>query len=221
VEVHRYDRVDSTQAVARTLADDGAVHGTVVLAEEQTAGRGRLDRRWSSARGENLTFTLVLRPNLPVRDAPLLTLGAAAGLAVAFDLRVKWPNDLVTDTGEKVAGILAEMETRGDRVGYVLLGVGLNVNQVDFPPDLPNATSLARLRGPQDRDEVLGRAVSAILAWSCHPDRLNLWRQRAHTLGKYVRIGAIEGVATGLRDDGALLVDGTPVLAGEISPPPG
>lgn len=214
--VHRFDTVDSTQTVARAMAEGGAPHGTVVLAEEQTAGRGRLDRRWASARGENLTFTLVLRPRIPVRDAPLLTLGAAAGLAVAFDLRVKWPNDVVTADGRKVAGLLAEMETAGDRVAFVLLGVGLNVNQTKFPLELPNATSLALLRGPQDREDALERAVSAILAWSDHPDRLALWRQRAHTIGRHVRIGDVEGVATGLRDDGALLVDGVPVLAGEI-----
>ncbi|MDP2313025.1 MAG: biotin--[acetyl-CoA-carboxylase] ligase [Pseudomonadota bacterium] len=214
--LHRYDTVTSTQAVARVLAEAGAPHGTVVLAEEQTAGRGRLDRRWESARGLNLTFTLVLRPRIAARDAPLLTLGAAAGLAVAFDLRVKWPNDLVTGEGRKVAGLLAEMDTILDRVEFVLLGVGLNVNQVAFPEWLPNAASLATVGGPQDREEVLERAVAAILAWSEHPDRLTLWRQRAHTLGKQVRIGAIEGLATGLRDDGALLVDGVPVLAGEI-----
>ena len=214
--LHRYDVVSSTQTVARALAEEGAPHGTVVLAEEQTAGRGRLDRRWDSARGLNLTFTLVLRPRIAARDAPLLTLGAAAGLATAFDLRVKWPNDLVTAEGCKVAGLLAEMDTMGDRIAFVLLGVGLNVNQVDFPEWLPNATSLALLGGPQDRDEVLERAVAAILAWADHPDRLSLWRHRAHTLGKHVRIGAVEGVAAGLRDDGALIVGGVPILAGEI-----
>lgn len=214
--LHRYDVVSSTQSVARALADDGAPHGTVVLAEEQTAGRGRLDRRWDSARGLNLTFTLVLRPRIAARDAPLLTLGAAAGLATAFDLRVKWPNDLVTGEGRKVAGLLAEMDTLGDRLAFVLLGVGLNVNQTVFPEALPNATSLAVIAGPQDREDVLERAVASIVAWADHPDRLSLWRHRAHTLGRRVRIGEVEGVATGLRDDGALIVDGVPVLAGEL-----
>jgi len=216
VLLHRYDVVSSTQSVARALADDGAPHGTVVLAEEQTAGRGRLDRRWDSARGLNLTFTLVLRPRIAARDAPLLTLGAAAGLATAFDLRVKWPNDLVTGEGRKVAGLLAEMDTLGDRLAFVLLGVGLNVNQTVFPEALPNATSLAVIAGPQDREDVLERAVASIVAWADHPDRLSLWRHRAHTLGRRVRIGEVEGVATGLRDDGALIVDGVPVLAGEL-----
>ena len=105
-----------------------------------------------------------------------------------------------------VAGALV-----GALTGGVLVGVAAPASAADLPGTvtMPHGQT------------VLGRAVSAILAWSCHPDRLNLWRQRAHTLGKYVRIGAIEGVATGLRDDGALLVEGAPVLAGEISPPPG
>jgi BirA family biotin operon repressor/biotin-[acetyl-CoA-carboxylase] ligase len=217
--LHRYGTVDSTQTVARGLADQGAPHGTVVLAEAQTAGRGRLDRRWQSAPGENLTFSVVLRPTCPVREAPLLTLGAAAGLAVALDVRVKWPNDLVDREGRKLGGLLAEMETAGDRVRYVILGLGLNVNQTAFP-DLPNATSLATLFGPQDREDVLDRAAAAILAWAEHPGRLDLWRQRAHTLGKRVRVGGVEGVATHLRDDGALVVDGVAVTTGEIDQRP-
>lgn len=216
MRLHRFDEVDSTQRVARALAEEGAPHGTVALAERQTAGRGRLGRTWQSAPGENLTFSVVLRPFGPARQAPLLTLGAAAGLAEALELRVKWPNDLVTPDGRKVAGLLAEMETEGVGIRYVVLGVGLNVNQAAFPPELPNATSLAALRGRQDRDAVLETAVAAILAWCQHPGRLDLWRRRAHTLGKRVRIGEIEGVATHLRDDGALIVDGVAVTTGEI-----
>lgn len=215
--LHRHASLPSTQDEARRLAEAGAPHGTVVLADEQTAGRGRRGRVWRSEPGENLTFSCVLRPPGPIRDAPLLTLGAAAGLALAFDVRVKWPNDLVSADGHKLAGLLAELETDGDRVAFVILGVGLNVGQLSFPPDLPNATSLARLHGPQDREEVLDRAVSALLAWSAHPDRLDLWRRRAHTLGRHVRIGEIEGVATGLRDDGALIVGGVPVTTGEVA----
>ena len=210
MRIHRYGTVDSTQHVARALAEGGAPHGTVVLAEAQTAGRGRLDRRWDSAPGENLLVSLVLRPLGPPRDAPLLTLGAAAGLALALDLRVKWPNDLVTPDGQKVGGILAEMEGP-----VVILGLGLNVNQTRFD-GLPNAISLAMLRGPQDREAVLDTLIGAILGWSEHPARLDLWRERSHTLGKHVRIGEIEGVATGLTDDGGLIVGGEVVRVGEI-----
>lgn len=216
--VHRHDEVDSTQRVARALAEGGAPHGTVVVAEHQRAGRGRLDRRWLSPPGQNLLLSVVLRPEVPAREVALLTLGAAAGLAVAFDVRVKWPNDLVDRAGHKLGGLLGEVELEGDRARFVVLGLGLNVNQVDFPPELPAATSLARLSGPQDREAVLETAVRAILAWSTHPDRLDLWRSRAHTLGRRVRVGGLEGVATHLRDDGALIVDGQPVTVGELSP---
>jgi biotin-(acetyl-CoA carboxylase) ligase len=98
-----------------------------------------------------------------------------------------------------------------------VLGLGLNVNQTSFPDSLPNATSLALEFGAQDREQVLARVVSAILFWHEHPDRLVLWRRRAHTLGRVVEVAGRRGVATGLRDDGALLVDGEPVLTGEVS----
>ena len=198
------------------MAAAGAPHGTVVVADAQTAGRGRLGRTWSSAPGENLLLSVVLRPAVPVREAPLLTLGAAAGVATALDVRVKWPNDLVDDDGHKLGGFLAELETAGDRVAHVVLGLGLNVIQVEFAA-LPNATSLRRLRGqPLDRDDVLDTAVRAILAWCTHPGRLDLWRERAHTLGRWVTAGAVAGIATELRDDGALVVGGTVVTAGEL-----
>lgn len=220
MRLHRLDVVDSTQRVARGYAEDGAPHGTVVLAETQTAGRGRRGREWTSETGKNLTFSMVLRPPGPLRDAPLLTLGAAAGLALALDVRVKWPNDLVDTAGRKLAGLIAELEAEDDTIRYVILGVGLNVNQTTFSAELPNATSLALVHGALDRDQVLEQAVTAILAWSSHPARLDLWRQRAHTLGRPVRIGAISGIARGLRDDGALLVDGLAVTTGEVEADP-
>ncbi len=214
--VLRYDEVDSTQNVARERARAGALHGTVVIAERQTAGRGRLGRTWASEAGQNLTFSVVLRPRGPARDAPLLTLGAAAALAARFDVLVKWPNDVVDGAGRKIAGLLGELETDGDRVRWVVLGVGLNVNQTRFP-DLPNAASLAMVRGrPLERESVLGAAVHAIVGGAEDPGRLDVWRARAHTLGRHVRVGGVEGVAEALRDDGALIVGGVPVTTGEI-----
>lgn len=218
--------VDSTQRVARELADSGAPHGTAVRAEAQSQGRGRQGRRWESPPGDNLLLSVVLRPPGPLHEAPLLSLGAAAGLAVAFGLRVKWPNDLVVPDGRKVGGLLAELETAGGRIAYVVLGLGLNVNAA--PPELP-AASLAQL-GAEGRldvspwlagdrldvEAVADDALRAILAWSSHPARLDTWRQRSHTLGRRVRVAGREGVATALRDDGALLVDGEPVLAGDV-----
>ncbi len=214
--MQRRGEVASTQVEARALAEAGAPHGTTVVADAQTQGRGRLGRRWAASPGENLLLSIILRPPVPVREAPLLTLGAAAGVATALDLLVKWPNDLVDTDGHKLGGFLAELETAGDRVAYVILGLGLNVNQFDFP-GLPNATSLRRLRGgPQDREAVLDDVLRAILAWSAHPGRLDLWRERAHTLGRHVRVGEVEGLATSLRDDGALIVGGVAILTGEV-----
>lgn len=228
--VLRLGEVTSTQDVAKDLAADGADHGTVVRAERQTAGRGRLGRRWASAPGDGLLFSIVLRPGGLLRDAPLLTLGAAAGIAEALDVQVKWPNDLVVDAGPdvpplKIGGILGELEAEpGGAVRHVVLGVGLNVLQQVFPAELPFATSLWIQDGGVDREEVFERAVAAILEWHAHPGRLNLWRSRAHTLGRKVEIttgngpgrSIIAGLATGLADDGALIVDGRPVYVGEV-----
>ena len=215
--VHRYARVGSTQDVARDLARGGAPHGTTVLAEVQDAGRGRLDRRWDSDAGLDLTFSIVLRPGGRLRDAPLLTLGAAAAMARALDVRVKWPNDLVDADGRKLAGILAEVEgVEGDRVAWVVLGVGLNVNRTAFD-GLPNATSLALLRGGAlDREATFQEVRASILVGADASDRLEVWRARAHTLGRRVTVGGVEGVAEALRDDGALMVGGVAVTTGEI-----
>lgn len=223
--IRRVGVVDSTQRLARELAEGRAPHGTAVLADAQTAGRGRLGRTWESPPGDNLLLSVVLRPTGPVHDAPLLSLGAAAGLAVAFGLRVKWPNDLVTADGRKVGGLLAELEADAGRVRFVVLGLGLNVNAA--PPGLPAASLAALGAEGLDVDDwragdrldvaaVADTALRAILAWSSHPARLDTWRARSHTLGRRVRVAGREGVATALRDDGALLIDGEPVLAGDV-----
>ncbi len=215
--IHYFDEVDSTQRVARELAIAGAGHGEAVLARSQTAGRGRLGRVWSSEPGENLLLSVVLRPPGPVAHAPLLSLGAAAGLAVAFDLRVKWPNDLLSADGRKVGGILAELETNGESIAWVVLGLGLNVNQAEFPDGVV-ASSLRTLGGgaPLDVAEVGDTALRAILAWSSHPNRLDQWRLRSHTLGRTVRVGGRTGIATALREDGSLIVDGVAITAGDV-----
>jgi BirA family biotin operon repressor/biotin-[acetyl-CoA-carboxylase] ligase len=233
--VVRLDEVDSTQNVARELAADGAPHGLVVRAERQTAGRGRLSRRWESAPGDGLLFSIILRPGgarppMALRDAPLVTLGAAAGMAAALGVQVKWPNDLVVDAPQmgseraawrKLGGVLGELETATGPDGvvgvrHIVLGVGLNVLQRAFPAELPSATSVWLERGETDREAIFERAVGAILEWHDHPQRLDLWRAHSHTLGKRVRVGDHEGIATGLAGDGALLIDGHPVHVGEI-----
>ncbi len=215
--IHHVGEVDSTQRLAREAASAGAPHGTAFVARSQTTGRGRLGRTWESEPGQNLLMSMVLRPDVPIAEAPLLSLGAAAGLAITFDLRVKWPNDLMSVEGLKVGGLLAELDARGDRVGFVVLGLGLNVNQLAFG-GLP-ATSLRALRAdpqPLDVPAIAEQARTAILAWCTHPARLDEWRRVSHTLGRVVRVGGREGLASGIRADGALIVGGEAVLTGDV-----
>ena len=134
---------DSTNRVAMEMAENGAPHGTVVVADAQTAGRGRMGRRWVSPAGKNLYVSLLLRPSVPTVEAPLLALVAGVALADAVEAvdvpaSLKWPNDLYCG-GRKAAGILAEMASDPDGVRHVVIGVGLNVNmeEDDFPPDTP------------------------------------------------------------------------------------
>ncbi len=197
----------------------------LVVADHQTEGRGRRGRSWLSAPGQNLLFSLVLRPPVAPADAARCVLQWAAAMAEALDLQVKWPNDLVTPEGQKVAGLLAELELssepfgEGGQIRWIVLGVGVNVNQLDFSADLPDATSLARLRGaPQDRAALLARLVAAIEGVDCTAaDPLAGWRSRSHTLGRRVQVGEVQGLASAIRADGALIVGGQPVLTGDVA----
>jgi len=207
--------VGSTNAEARRLGRSGA-RGALVVADHQTAGRGRRGRLWESPPGTNLMFSLLLHPPVPPQQAPRCVLLWAAAMAEVMDVRLKWPNDLVSDGGGKLGGVLAELEAVGDEVAFVVLGVGINANQAEFPAHLPQATSLRRLRGaPVDRAPLLASLVEAIEAVDVTAD-LSAWRRRARTLGQRVRVAGVEGVAEDIREDGALIVGGRPVLAGDV-----
>lgn len=223
--VQVFDACDSTNRVARELAADllGAGAGAgplpVIVAEQQSAGRGRLGRIWSAEPGANLLFSALFAPDLPLDQAPRAVLCLAAAMAEELGLWLKWPNDLVDEQDRKLCGILAEHEAgpQPGRVGCLVLGVGLNVNQLVFH-NLPNASSL-RLRSgqPLDRQTLLIRLLHALdRADLVGPQALDIWRRRSRTLGRQVRVAGREGLATGLREDGALLVDGVPVLAGDV-----
>lgn len=152
--IHHYYKIGSTNGVAMDAAATGAVEGSVFLAEQQTAGRGRGGNQWYSARSAGVYCSVVLRPPIPPSEALILSL--AAGLAVqaavqGLDDRIapdlKWPNDLLI-AGKKFCGILTEMNAEVTRVRYVVVGVGINVNQTSFPADLQaSATSLRMATG--------------------------------------------------------------------------
>ena len=193
----RLASVTSTQEVARDLPI-----GSVVVADHQTAGRGRLDRRWDAPPGSALLASFVLDPH------PLLSLaaGVAAAEACGPDVRLKWPNDLML-RGRKLGGILVEVGG-----GKAVVGIGINLTSA--PP------GAARLGLP--RDVLLDRLRDELVAWSSAPRGriLERWRELSATLGRRVRVEVpghtFEGTAQDIAEDGALLVDGQRVGAGDV-----
>ena len=222
--VEHHAQLGSTNARARALAaaTPWGAPLPVVVADHQTEGRGRQGRRWQAEPGAAYLMSVVLRPPVPPHEAPRCVLLWAAALAELLDLRLKWPNDLVTEGGLKVGGLLAELDSALDDAGRpivrsVVLGVGINIEQ-PLDPELPNPGSLRMLgRAPDDRAAMLGAMVRVIDAVDpLAPNGMDRWRARAHTLGRRVRVGELEGLATDIRDDGALLIDGRPVLTGDV-----
>jgi BirA family biotin operon repressor/biotin-[acetyl-CoA-carboxylase] ligase len=184
IEYHA--RIGSTSNRARELSASGEPEGTVVVADEQTSGRGRFDRAWHSPPGLGLYMSGILRPEAPAFEAPVFGLMGAVAAASALaetspvPIRIKWPNDMVAESPgigrRKIAGILAEGRTSLDSVRDVVIGIGINVNQQpsDFPPDIAaTAVSLRILRSePCDRVALAAAILTALDAW------YTLWRRQ-------------------------------------------
>lgn len=220
--VRFYEEVGSTNDVLRQMAAEHAPEGSVVIADSQTAGRGRMGRSWEAPSGSSLLMSVLFRPDLPPMEAYRLVM--ACGLAAAeaceaispAQVAVKWPNDLLIG-GRKMTGILAEAEPTSDGSGmvWVVVGMGINVSQ-QFGPDHPlagRATSLAEATGAEiDRLALLGAVLEHLHAWHGCPasDVLAAWRGRCTMLGQRVRIdapgGVLEGVAEDLDPAGYLLL---------------
>lgn len=147
-----YRELDSTNTKIQEMAATGAAHGTVVTCERQTAGKGRRGRTWESPAGENIYFSILLRPQIDPAKAPMLTLVMAQSVAKAIQrlgfeaVRIKWPNDLVLN-GKKVCGILTEMQMNGTDIDSVVIGVGVNVNTEQFPKGLEETATSLYLQG--------------------------------------------------------------------------
>ena len=223
--LHHFYKIGSTNTAAMAAAAEGALEGSVFLAEEQTEGRGRGANSWQSPRSTGIYCSVIVRPTLPPSD--VLVLSLAAGLAVRaaiqhVDSRVgadlKWPNDVLID-GKKVCGILTEMNAEATRVRYIVVGIGINVNQASFPKEL-QATSLRLVTGSEwSRVEL----VAALLKSLDREYRRLLEDSRAResilrrfaensswVQGKAVRIeengSAFEGTTEGLDSHGFLQV---------------
>ena len=187
---------DSTNERTRALAAAGAPHGTLVTADEQTAGRGRQGREWLARPGAALLMSLVLREP---REALPLAAAVALCEALPVEAAIKWPNDIWLQ-GDKVAGILVEGRPQD---GWAVLGIGVNVR--DAPP-LEHVTSLAGSVGTED---LLRRLLIALDAWLSRPlpEILAAWRSRDALLGETVRWQNGSGKGAGIDESGALLVD--------------
>jgi len=214
----------STMDIARREAEEGADDGTLVIAEEQSAGRGRFGRRWISPAGTNLYFTLALRPSPPLLRRLAIVSALAVCLAVeevaGIPTQVKWPND-VQIGGRKLAGVLIESELAGSDVRYVLVGVGINVNyRIDDPEISDIATSLLKEVGSPVSREALLAAVMNRFEELCNGDPATAhtdWKSRLTTLGQAVTVRHRDETYHGLAEDvdaGGSLLLRTP--AGEL-----
>lgn len=234
-----YDSLFSTNREARDLALAGASGGTVVVAEEQTAGSGRMGRGWYSPKGMGILCSLVLRPDIEPGQAPPVTMLTAVAVSSAIEKvsgiapGIKWPNDLLVD-GKKICGILTEMNAEMERINFLVVGVGLNINTDQFPEEIRDiATSLYLAGGGRvSRLEVLRQYLKEFehyyrqwLEYGFKPV-LEEWKKKCVTLDRPVRISTSrevwEGWAVDVDDTGALVLrtaDGElrHFVAGEVS----
>jgi BirA family biotin operon repressor/biotin-[acetyl-CoA-carboxylase] ligase len=229
----------STNTLAMDLAHKGAAEGTVVIAEAQTGGKGRLGRTWDSPRG-NLYLSVILRPGVPVHKAPLITLMGAVAVADAvrehlgIPAGIKWPNDILTGS-KKVAGLLTEMSAEPDRIRHIVLGIGVNVNMDirALAPDVRKiATTLAAATDSRvDRLEFAKALLARLDRWyQCflknEADVLDAWKELNVTLGSRVTVSGagkmLAGLAHSVDAEGRLILkldDGTlrQVTAGDVT----
>ena len=230
--------VASTNELAKKMAYHGAADGTVIVAEEQTGGKGRLERSFFSPKEKGIWFSVILRPQCMAKDAPKFTLMAAAALAKTmerFNLRaeIKWPNDIMYD-GRKLVGILTEMSAEIGHVNYIVVGIGINVNvrREEFPESIREiAASLSEMAGKNISRTKFFRALleefDKLYTENNFDEVFKIWRQFNITLGKKVTVLSAEtgdiftGTAVDIDDDGALIVETDEgrktVYAGDVS----
>lgn len=241
--IKTYEVLESTNVTAKEEAAKGAENGTVIVADRQTAGKGRRGREWNSPPGGNLYFSLLLRPDFNPDRASMLTLVMALAVAKALDgilgrdcprPEIKWPNDIVMNR-KKVCGILTEMGMKQSTIDYVIIGVGINLCRQQFPTELvEKATDLETVCGQKiHREELLTRILESFESYyTAFVEQGNLQGMRMEYNGRLVNLGRevcvldpqgeFNGVALGITDTGELCVelpDGTvaEVYAGEVS----
>ena len=220
-QIHYFDYLDSTMNLAMQLGMQGSPNGTLVLAESQTRGRGRLGRNWFSPKYKGIYLSLILRPDILPAASPILTLLSAVSICEAIkevvhlDAQIKWPNDIIMHN-KKLAGILTEMNAEVDKVNFVVIGIGLNVNN-DKKSLIAQSTSLKEQKGEQVQrilllQELLRRIEKNfnLLETKGNQSIIDKWRNFSLTLGKRVKIYCqdkhLEGQAVDIDKDGGLLI---------------
>lgn len=220
-----YETVGSTNTIAAKLAERGAQEGTVVLADSQKKGRGRIGRYWVSPPDVNIYMSIILRPNIKPKEGPLLTIMAAVGCSTALrrvtglNVTIKWPNDLIV-SDKKIGGILTEMKTSPKKIIFAIAGIGINVNvDVDaFPDDVKRtATSVKNETGiPYSRTAIIIEILNEIDHWyrtlkeSGKEKLLSEWLRLASTYGREVKVTdgkeTFRGLAESIDDEGRLIL---------------
>ncbi|MCI8993953.1 MAG: biotin--[acetyl-CoA-carboxylase] ligase [Eubacterium sp.] len=238
-KIFYYEELDSTNSAAKKLAEDGAPHGSVVVTETQSAGRGRRGRSWASPRGTGIFMTYILKPEIEPANASMLTLvmamAVAKGIGNMTGIRaaIKWPNDVIAD-GKKICGILTEMSAQVDYVNYIVIGSGTNVLTESFPPELEGkAASLYMISGKkfhraeliEEINEQFERYYNVFMETQDMAKLQEEYNQLLVNCGEKVKVlGAreeYEGTAQGITARGELIVDTWEarklVASGEVS----
>jgi len=216
--IHYHPELDSTMNRAKELARAGCPEYTVVIADRQTEGRGRMQRVWQSEEG-GLYFSIVLRPSLIPKEGPLVNFAVALDLVEALEqccgiaAQVKWPNDVLVDE-RKIAGILSQMEFEADQITFINIGIGLNLNNRPEVADKPAVSALQLTGRRVNRAEVLSCFLDLFekrMATFSRPGVIEAWKARTVTLGRRVTIATVrdtyEGLAVDVDEDGGLILE--------------
>jgi BirA family biotin operon repressor/biotin-[acetyl-CoA-carboxylase] ligase len=224
-QLHYYEEIGSTNDEAFLLGLSGAPEGTALIAEKQTAGRGRLQRVWHSPAGKNIYTSIILRPKMESARAPQISILAGVAVAEVLDsycpdrIKIKWPNDVLIN-GKKVCGILSQAKTAVTEVDFIILGIGINVNinYNEFPKGICNlATSLAIETGREiSRQELIISLYENLGKWYKHLMQDGFgrikenWLSMSPMIGELVQVmfqeEAVSGTAIGLDEDGSLIL---------------
>ncbi|MDF2532712.1 MAG: biotin--[acetyl-CoA-carboxylase] ligase [Clostridia bacterium] len=237
-----FEQVDSTNLYAKQIAEGGFLDGTVIMADEQLNGRGRMGRSWVSPKGKGIWMTIMLKPKINPADASKVTLLAACAICRAIEeicglyTKIKWPNDIVLN-GKKLCGILTEMSAEIDEINYLIIGIGVNVNidLDDFPKELQDiATSIKIEKGDKVIRKELAAAIinnferyyKGFIKTGSIKDYINEYKEKSAVLGKEVIVKSsileLQGTVVDISEEGQLqleLKDGSikEIISGEVS----